>query len=190
MESDDAFLERIQDAYEGLSVAGPRGAYIFHARSADGRVMDAQAHSPEPCDVVVSILSYEGDGTASEDLLNVVRVALNDEEIRPLGDRVTVQSSTIVDYQVTALLHMTSYGPGNDQALAQAIANVTDFVNRRKRQGWSVWRDKLSSLMHVEGVDHVELTTPAADIEIDETQAARCTAVDIQLAPAPQDPDA
>src|SRR5690606_18594451 len=27
MEGDDAFLERIQDAFEGLSVAGPRGAY-------------------------------------------------------------------------------------------------------------------------------------------------------------------
>lgn len=182
LESDDAFLERIQDAYEGLSVAGPRGAYIFHTRSADGRVMDAQAFSPEPCDVVVSVLSYEDDGTASEDLLNVVRKALNDEEIRPLGDRVTVQSSIIVTYRVEAVLHMKSYGPGNELSLTQAIENITNFVNRRNRQGWSVWVDKLDALMHVEGVEHVERIEPATNVLLDETEAARCTDIQITIA--------
>lgn len=182
LESDDALLERIQDAYEGLSIAGPRGAYIFHTRSADGRVADAQAFSPEPCEVVVSVLSHEDDGTASEELLNVVRKALNDEEIRPLGDRVTVQSSIIVDYAIEAILHMKSYGPGNELALAQAIDNITQFVNRRNRQGWSVWVDKLDALMHVEGVEHVERIEPLADILLDETQAARCTAINITIA--------
>lgn len=184
-ELDDAYLERIQDAYEGLSVAGPRGAYIFHARSADGRVLDATAISPQPCEVVVSVLSVEGDGTASEALRDVVREALNDEDIRPLGDRLTVQSSIISDYVVQAVLHMTSVGPGNDLALAAARANVQAWVQRRRRQGWSVWRSKLDALMHVAGVDHVEIIQPAADIVLDDTQAARCTDIDIQLADAP-----
>src|SRR5690606_37831100 len=39
-EGDDAYRERIQMAFEGLSVAGPRNAYIFHARSAAGLVAD------------------------------------------------------------------------------------------------------------------------------------------------------
>ncbi len=182
MEEDDAYLERIQDAYEGLSVAGPRGAYIFHARSADGRVLDAQAFSPAPCEIVVPILSVDGTGAASEDLLDVVRAALNDEEVRPLGDRVTVQSSVIVEFSVQAVLHMTSYGPGNDLALEQAINNVADFVARRRRQGWSVWPSKLDALMHVEGVERVEIISPAADIVLDETQAASCIDIDIKVA--------
>ncbi|VEA33816.1 baseplate assembly protein [Salmonella enterica subsp. enterica] len=56
----------------GLSVAGPTAAYEFHARSADGRVADASATSPAPAEVVLTVLSREGDGTAEKDLLDVV----------------------------------------------------------------------------------------------------------------------
>ncbi|ADO10846.1 Baseplate assembly protein J (GpJ) [Pantoea vagans C9-1] len=35
MESDDALRVRVPEAFEGLSVAGPTGAYEFHAKSAD-----------------------------------------------------------------------------------------------------------------------------------------------------------
>ncbi|CQH37235.1 baseplate assembly protein J [Yersinia enterocolitica] len=46
MESDSDFRVRIPQAFEGLSVAGPTGAYEYHAKSADGRVADASAISP------------------------------------------------------------------------------------------------------------------------------------------------
>ncbi|MBL4766648.1 MAG: aromatic amino acid lyase, partial [Rhodobacteraceae bacterium] len=39
-ESDTDFRVRVQLAPEGFSVAGPRGAYEFHARSADPAVLD------------------------------------------------------------------------------------------------------------------------------------------------------
>tara|TARA_R110000851_G_scaffold333531_1_gene514910 strand:+ start:82644 stop:83561 length:918 start_codon:yes stop_codon:yes gene_type:complete len=184
MEDDDAFLERIQDAYEGLSTAGPRGAYEFHTRSADGRVVDARAVSPEPCDVDVYVLSFEGDGTASPELLDIVDQALNDEDIRPLGDRVTVRSSVIVPYQIIAKLHMKSPGPGKDLAIELARQQTTEYAQRRRRQGWSVWLSKLDSLMHVEGVERVEIIEPSADIVLLESQAAYCTGIDIQEAQA------
>lgn len=38
MESDESLRMRVPEAFEGLSVAGPTGAYEFHAKSADGRV--------------------------------------------------------------------------------------------------------------------------------------------------------
>lgn len=65
MESDADFRQRIPAAFEGMSVAGPTGAYEFHALSADGKVADASATSPAPALVTVTILSREGDGTAS-----------------------------------------------------------------------------------------------------------------------------
>ncbi|EHH7636547.1 hypothetical protein J5T31_001523 [Escherichia coli] len=40
MESDTDYRLRIQQAFEGLSVAGSVGAYQYHGRSADGRVAD------------------------------------------------------------------------------------------------------------------------------------------------------
>lgn len=41
----DDYRERIQLAPRGFSVAGPLDAYVFHARSADGRVLSADAYS-------------------------------------------------------------------------------------------------------------------------------------------------
>ncbi|RTM42003.1 baseplate J/gp47 family protein, partial [Enterobacter hormaechei] len=97
---------RIQQAFEGLSTAGSTGAYQFHGRSADGRVADISVISPEPACVTVSVLSRENNGVASDELLAIVRDALNDEDVRPVADRVTVQSAKIIDYKITASLYL------------------------------------------------------------------------------------
>ncbi len=86
MERDEDFRARIAAAFEGLSVAGPSGAYEFHARSADGRVADASAISPSPASVTITVLSREGNGAAGSDLLAIVNAALNDEDVRPVAD--------------------------------------------------------------------------------------------------------
>ncbi|KAE9881900.1 baseplate assembly protein, partial [Escherichia coli] len=93
MESDAAFLMRIQSAFEGMSVAGPSGSYEYFARSASGKVADARATSPAPAEVVVALLSADGDGTANEALINEVKAVLNDETVRPVADRLTVKSA-------------------------------------------------------------------------------------------------
>lgn len=182
MEPDDELRDRSQLAWEGLSTAGPRGAYEFHARSAHGQVADASAISPDPCDVLVSILSRDGDGTASETILAAARLALNDEDIRPMGDRVTVKSSVIRRYNVRATLHLKGQGPGRSVATATANASIAAFVNRPRRQGVSVWRSALTAALHVEGVDHLVLHEPAADILLQPTEAGTCVEVSIEVA--------
>lgn len=104
MESDADLRLRAQQAFEGLNVAGPVGAYEYHGRSADGRVADISVDSPTPACVTISVLSREGDGSASDDLLAAVEKALNAEDVRPVGDRATVQSAAIVSYQIDATL--------------------------------------------------------------------------------------
>lgn len=84
MESDDALRQRVPEAFEGLSVAGPSVAYEFHAKSADGRVADASAASPAPAEVVFTVLSHDGDGNASEELLAAVAPAVNGEDKWPI----------------------------------------------------------------------------------------------------------
>ena len=97
-ESDTDFRRRMVLGPEGFSVAGPAGAYIFHALSADGDVRDASVESPDPGEVVVTILSRTGTGEASPALLATVNAKLNSDTIRPLTDLVTVQSATIVPF--------------------------------------------------------------------------------------------
>lgn len=173
-EDDDSLRMRAQMAFEGLSVAGPRGAYIFHARSADGRVADVSAISPEPCEVVVTVLAREGDGTASAELLAKVAAALNDEDVRPVGDRVAVQGAQIVPFIVDALLFLPA-GAEAEPILAAAKKSFDASMVKQHRLGRGVNRSTIFAALHVEGVDRVVLNQPATDIELGPHQAGHCT---------------
>lgn len=177
-ENDVSLRARVQRAFEGLSVAGPRAAYVFHALSADGRVADASAESPAPAEVVVTVLSREGDGSASADLLDTVSAALSSEEVRPVADRLTVQGAQIVPYEVTATLWLYP-GPEVEPILAAALAQLETYVGTQRRLGRDIRRSALFAALHVEGVQRVELLQPSADVVLTSSQAAHCTAIDV-----------
>ncbi|HHS9238732.1 TPA: baseplate assembly protein [Klebsiella michiganensis] len=174
-ESDEALRLRAQAAFEGMSVAGPSAAYEYFARSASGQVADARATSPSPAEVVVAVLSTEGDGTAPAELLTAVAAAVNDEEVRPLGDRVTVQSAEIVEYAIDATLYLYP-GPESEPIINAAMASLQAFLaDNDKKIGRDIVRSAISAALHVQGVQRVVINTPAADLRIDNTQAARNT---------------
>lgn len=174
-ESDEALRLRAQAAFEGMSVAGPSAAYEYFARSASGQVADARATSPSPAEVVVAVLSTEGDGTASAELLSTVAAAVNDEEVRPLGDRVTVQSAEIVGYDIDATLYLYP-GPESEPIINAAMASLKTFLaDNDKKIGRDIVRSAISAALHVQGVQRVVINAPADDLQIDNTQAARNT---------------
>jgi Phage-related baseplate assembly protein len=173
MESNTDYRLRIQQAPEGLSTAGSTGAYQYHGRSADGRVADISVISPEPSCVTVSVLSRESNGVASDDLLAKVRNALNDEDIRPVGDRVTVQSASIVDYKIIASLYLYP-GPESEPVLNAAKEKLQAYITAQHRLGRDIRKSAIYAALHVEGVQRVELAEPVADIVLDDTQASWC----------------
>ncbi|MEN4167651.1 baseplate assembly protein [Serratia marcescens] len=173
MESDEALRLRAQSAFEGMSVAGPSAAYEYFARSASGKVADARATSPAPAEVVIAVLSTDGDGTASPELLAAVTAAVNDEEVRPLGDRVTVRSADIVDYSIDAELFLYP-GPESEPIINAAMASLRGFLaDNDKKIGRDVARSAISASLHVQGVQRVVLRSPSTDLQISDTQAAR-----------------
>ncbi len=174
MESNDDFRARIASAFEGLSVAGPTGAYEYHAKSADGRVADASAISPSPASVTVTVLARDGNGSAPTDLLTAVETALNDENVRPVADRVTVQSAQIVNYAIDAELYLYP-GPEAEPIRAASQAKLAAYVTAQKRLGRDIRLSALYAAIHVEGVQRVNLIQPVADVVLDKTQAAFCT---------------
>lgn len=178
VETDALLRERIQLAYEGLSVAGPRNAYVKHARDADARVADVAATSPEPCEVVVTVLSTEGDGAATGELQDVVRDALSDEGVRPLGDRLTVQSATIVHYTIRATIYLESL-PEAEPIVQSASERAAAYAVERRRLGRDVNRSAITAALHAEGVKKVVLHEPADDILVASVQAAFCKGIDI-----------
>ncbi|AUF99797.1 baseplate assembly protein [Pseudomonas sp. 09C 129] len=181
MESDDALRERTQMAMEGLSTAGPRNSYIFHARSADGRVADATAESPAPAEALVTVQSALGNGAASAELLSIVAAYLGDEDRRPVADRLTVQSAQVLNYTVTAVLHLNTTGPEAEPIRAAAEARGLALVNKRRRLGMEVNRSALDAALHIEGVKRVEL--PGwSDIVATLQQAPYCTDFSVTVA--------
>lgn len=170
MESDNDFRARGQLRFESLSVAGPRAAYEYHARSADGQVRDASATSPSPAEVVITVLSREGEGEASAQLLDKVYKAVTPETVRPVADRVTVSSANITSVTIQAILHLET-GPEAELVLAAAEQSLSEYQEKQTQLGGSVYCSAIDAALHVEGVRQVVIISPSTDIELDETQA-------------------
>lgn len=181
MESDEDFRRRITLAPEGYSVAGPRGAYIFHALSADADVADASAISPAPTQVEVYVLSRTADGTAPPALLTAVDAALNGEDVRPLADQVTVLSASIVNFSIDANI-TTFAGPDSSVVMAEAQSRIDAWVIANRKMGRDITRAGIIAALFAGGVQNVDLTSPAADISLDDTEAGYCTGVTLTWA--------
>ncbi|MEY0875174.1 baseplate assembly protein [Providencia manganoxydans] len=179
-ESDADLRVRIPSAFEGLSVAGPVGSYEHHARSADGRVADASVISPAPAYVTVTVLSRDGNGSAPADLIEKVDIALNDEDVRPVADRVTVQSATIVNYEIDAVIYCYP-SPEYEPIMAAAEEQVKRYATQQHRLGRDIVLSAIYAALHVQGVQRVEIKKPLADIKLDKTQASYCTNINVAL---------
>lgn len=180
MEEDDALRERIQMRWEGLTTAGPRNSYILHARNASALVADATAESPSPAVAVVTVQQLTGTGEADAELLATVKAYLSDEDRRPLGDRLTVQSAEVLLYTITAIIHPVGNGSENEAILAECNARLATWVNPRRRLGIEVARSAIDAQLHITGVGRVELIG-WADIKPTSAQAAYCTGFSVTL---------
>ena len=178
MESDDSLRERAQMSWEGLSTAGPRQSYIFHARGADGRIADATAESPSPAVAVVTVQSLLGDGTASADLIAAVKTYLSDDDRRPVADRLTVQGAQILRYQVKAKLYLLTSGPESEPILAAAEQSLLAYVGQRRRLAMEVSESALHAALFVEGVRKVVLEN-WVNIVATKAQAPYCTGITV-----------
>lgn len=177
-EGDESLRRRVQLSFEGFSTAGPEGAYIFHALGSDARVLDADARSPIPGQVIVSVLSNVGSGAAPSDLLDAVNETLSDEDVRPLTDQVLVESAVIVNYAIAAQLTLY-HGPDADVVVDAAMDAAVTYAETNHRLGRDVTLSGLYAALHQEGVQNVTLTSPASSIAIARNQASYCTGITI-----------
>lgn len=184
MESDEALRARILLAPDSFTVAGPASAYIFHALSASGAVLDASATSPEPGEVVVAILARPDEanpsGAASPELVALVGDVLSADTVRPLTDHVVVQSAEISPFAIDAALTLFA-GPDANLIRDTAIASLDSWLAANRRLGRDVPRSALIAALHVAGVQRVNLIAPAADIVIAPTGAAYAETISVTV---------
>lgn len=183
-ESDAALRRRAHLAYEALSVAGPRGAYIFHALSAHPQVKDAWAEMTSPGHVLVTILSHDGDGTPSEAVLQAVRDKLaptdRSQELRPDSDAVTVAGATVVHYRIEAELDLYSL-PDAEAALSVATTATAAYAAKQHKLMEPVAHSGLDGAMHVAAVREVHIVAPAATLPAQARTAYYCDDIVIRV---------
>jgi phage-related baseplate assembly protein len=179
-ENDEALRARVIERIMGSSTAGGAAWYRFQALTASELVKDAAVSSPAPGEVLVSILSTEGNGTASSALIEAVDDVLQSDTVRVITDVVTVAGATISTVPVTAQVYLYPETPievfsGLQARLQSAFAAAAGL-------GWDVTRSWLIAQLHPAGVQRVVLTAPAADVVCGPSQAPALGAITLTMA--------
>lgn len=168
-ESDDAFRERVQLAPEALSVAGSKGAYVFQVRRVSPLIIDVGVYSPAPGKVTVIPLVAAGDGRPDAAMLDLIRIALLPEDVRPLTDNVSVRPPRPVQVTVQATL-LISEGPDPVVVRVAADRAQAAYCASRRKVGMPLYRSGVIAALAVGGVDDVILSSPIDDVicEVDQ----------------------
>lgn len=179
-ESDDSLRLRTQMAPEGFTVAGSIGSYRFHALDSDPRVLDVAVDTPTPGTVRITVLSSEGNGAPTAELLQTVHAYLSADERRPLTDVVATSAPTLRPYTLQATLHRKP-GPEGDRAEAAARQALARYQADRHRLGCDVTLSGLYAALHQPGIVRVTIEQPGSDVLCAPTELAHCQAVALTM---------
>lgn len=179
-ETDAALRVRVIERIMGSSTAGGAAWYRYQALTASELVKDAAVSSPAPGEVLINVLSTQGDGTASPALLDVVDDALQSDDVRVITDVVTVAGATITTVPVTAQVYL--YPDTPIEVFNGLQASLTAAFAASSGLGWDVTRSWLIAQLHPAGVQRVVLTAPAADVVCGPSQAPALGAITLTMA--------
>lgn len=201
MEPDGDLRRRRILAVEALSVAGPEGAYVFHALSAHPHVSDVGVYGPEaeiedpesPGEfltgdgrVLVVIMSSQGTGAPTTQVTDAVTTKLSAKDIRPLTDKVTVRAAAIDEYALEAVITV-GQGPDAETIRLKAQERVELLVAALHAVGAPVDLDVVAAALTIFGEDGgplvraVSISEPAAPIAADPLRAPYCTGVTVTV---------
>jgi phage-related baseplate assembly protein len=162
-EDDARFLKRIQLAPDAFSVAGPDGAYQFHAMTADVTIRDVSTDQPRPGEVVVTVMMSGAEPRPTPDMLSAVYRAVTDNDVRPLTDAVSVVPVTLHRLNLGVILTLYM-GPDASVVTGAATTAFNAFFEANRYLGIDLLRQGVVSIARVPGVYSAALTGMDQDI--------------------------
>jgi len=178
-ESDNSLRNRFLLSKDANSHGGALTWYLFQVFNADPRVKDARITTPSPLHIEIIILSYEdGNGTASQDLLDTVFEYVTRDKNFPQGDVVNVISAEIIEYEIIA--DVMYYKGASIEVVNQQIQQAYEaYKSEREKIGVSVWQGPIDKFLQQSGVHRALINSPnALPIDIDMNhQAPFCTGI-------------
>lgn len=161
VEKDSSYRQRIHEAPESFSCAGPDGAYRYHAMRASALIADVSVTSPKPGEVEIRPLLVGGN-TPNQEILDTVFDVLNDRKIRPLTDKVIVLPPEPVFYGIDLTYWIDREDAANTiEIQKKAEQAVADYeLWQKSRLGRDINPSELIYLIRAAGVKRVEIREP------------------------------
>lgn len=188
VESTDHYRDRVQQAPNRFSVAGPTESYRSFAL-VDTTISDVDVSTPAPGQVLISVLGVVTaqpaasgtQGVVSTPVLEDVEAAVNPRRVRPLCDTVTVVAAQEVNYDVNATVTLRD---GTDISAAEAgLANAAQTLALRLARSLKsdiVPEEWVAVLGGIGGVYRVQLSSPVYRI-LASNEWANCTGIEMTL---------
>ena len=158
---DDAFYAILRSSLDGMSTAGARGNYIYHAKAVSSEIADVVVNSPTPGEVRIYVLMADGE-KASETLKQSVYEACNADTVRPLTDHVVMGDPQEAEYDISLTYYVPSDSSQSSADLETAVqAAVRDYILWQSgRLGRDINPSKLISMLMAVGIKRVDLLAP------------------------------
>jgi phage-related baseplate assembly protein len=161
IEADDPFQDRIQQAPESFSTAGPDGAYIYWAKTASSTIIDVEVYSPSPGVVHICPLVTGGE-IPGQEILDAVLAICSGKKVRPLTDHTHAVAPEQVEYAIDV-----SYWIDKDnENLASSIRtkvdqSINDYIAWQKSKlGRGIDPSEIIKVMKNAGAKRVVVATP------------------------------
>lgn len=178
-EDDDSLKDRIYFSTGSCSVAGPKDAYVYWTKSASTLISDVSVVSPSPGEVHIYFICESGE-LPDDTLLEKVRDVIDNDNIRPLTDRVSVLVPDTENYNI----EFTYYIADSDKSSAMMIQeNVNAAVELyREWQSEKIGRDINPSCLiqkvMAAGAKRVVIQSPDFTT-VGTTSVARCREINV-----------
>lgn len=163
VETDDHYRDRLWYAPESFSTTGPRLAYRWWGMTADPRLLDVFVYSHP--DIAGEVWLYPlmlGGELPSQEVMDKVYAACNDERRRPLTDQVHVALPTLHTYTVDLTYWLWDYDQTTAAEITTRVHQAVDqwILWERSEVGRDIIPSKLVQMIHDAGVKRVEVTSP------------------------------
>ena len=180
IEDDDSLRERTFEAPEALSTAGPELAYKWHAKSTNSAIIDVGIDSPSPgCVRIVPLL--KGGEIPGNEILTAIFDNVSAKKKRPLTDNVSVESPTIINFDLDIEYYLTEDADISitNSRVAAAVENYI-LWQKSKLGRDSNDSELIACVKSGSGVKRVKVVSPVFTV-IEATQLAVCNNISVSM---------
>lgn len=175
-----ALSDRARVAVEAPSEGEVVIRYQFEPDSWAAQIKDVKARRTQPGEVTVAVLSRQGDGTPSAELLDAERAHFARDDVRPETDDVLIKAASVLPYQIRAKAYIY---PGPDSVLTEgaAVERLQDYANEQHSLSGSIDPSWVYHHLHEGGAVKIDLLEPLDTISAEWDEAPYCSAIEIEV---------